>query len=125
MNTSRRLTLPVVKSAPMYHTLADPIVETDQHLLAQIQQQSKPALVKLYERYAARTYEVAFTTVQDRVLAEEIMLNAFWWIWKYPFLSQSADDQFFPQWLFGIVRHLAKTELHRQVMSALPELGRN
>lgn len=123
MDTSRRLTLPVVKSLPIYHNLFEPDLETDQQLIAQVQQQSQLALEKLYDRYAAQSNGIAFKILQDRALAEEVTLNAFWWLWKYPFLPQSSDDKFFGKWLFGIVGHLAKTELHRQVVSALPTLG--
>lgn len=62
---------------------------------------------------------IALQILPDRLRAEQLIEQVFWWLWKHPSLYQSRDGNF-TDWLFSIVRQQAFTELDFGMTEPLP-----
>ena len=100
-------------------TITSTLPETDQALLLQVGQQSRAAFEELYDRHCRMAMSIAMRILHDRTRADQVVLDAFWWLWKYSTLVECNGENF-THWLAGIVRNLAVTQLHRNLLS-IPE----
>lgn len=114
--------VPAVGSQPIYHTLADPPVRTDEQLIIQVQQRSIAALETLYDRYAETEVGLACQILGDRDLAEQVLVEAFLQIWGHPYQYKWARGSF-SDLFSGIIWHLALDELDRRGMRPLRQIG--
>ncbi len=85
----------------------------DHNLLKQVQQREVHALEVLYTRYASRALGLAFKILKDRDLAEQVIQDAFWRVWRSADQYQPARGSF-STWLFTIVHNLAIDQLRRR-----------
>lgn len=86
---------------------------TDADLMARIAGRDKLALEELYDRYAAAAMGLALKMLGERNIAEEIVQEAFWRVWKRATTFELQRGQF-TAWLFGIVHNLAIDEMRRR-----------
>jgi RNA polymerase sigma-70 factor (ECF subfamily) len=82
-------------------------VVSDESLLAEIAGGSRLAMRNLYLRYERRVFRFVMRMVGDRCLAEEVLSEVFFDVWKKAdhFQGRSAVST----WLLGIARHKALT----------------
>ncbi len=85
----------------------------DQALLALVAKKEPEALAKLYESYASRALGLAFRILKDRDLAEQVIQDAFWKVWKHAGEYEPTRGSF-GTWLFTIVRNLSIDQLRRR-----------
>jgi len=90
-------------------------VETvsDTELIARVANRDKRALEELYDRYAASSLGLALKMLGDRTLAEEIVQEAYWRVWRRAATFELERGQF-TAWLFGIVHNLCIDEIRRR-----------
>jgi RNA polymerase sigma-70 factor (ECF subfamily) len=86
--------------------------DDDQTLIAAIAAGDSVALELLYDRYGAVVYRIALRMLKNRELAEEIVQEAFWRVWRRS-ASFTVDRGRVTQWLFGIVHNLCIDEMRR------------
>ena len=79
---------------------------TDEELAAQIDRGESRALEVLYDRYAALVLGISVKTVGDRGVAEDVLQETFWRVWKHA-ASYRPERGTFRAWLFTIARNLA------------------
>ncbi len=91
----------------------------DIELLQLIRERQRRALEVLYERYSSRALGLAYKILRDRDLAEEVVVDAFWRVWRRADQFQVGRGSF-AAWLYGIVRHLAIDELRRRDNRPVP-----
>jgi RNA polymerase sigma-70 factor (ECF subfamily) len=82
-------------------------VASDESLLAEIAGGSRLAMRNLYLRHERRVFRFVMRMVGDRCLAEEVLSEVFFDVWKKAdhFQGRSAVST----WLLGIARHKALT----------------
>lgn len=77
---------------------APSVKSTDEALLLRIARRERQALEQLYDRYSGWVYGLALQMQPDSTRAEEIVIETFWYMWKYADrLSNSATN--FESWL--------------------------
>jgi RNA polymerase sigma-70 factor (ECF subfamily) len=96
---------PGIKSSPTHE-------DDDLALIAAIAGGDRRALERLYDRYGAVVYRIALRMLKNRELAEDIVQEAFWRVWRRS-ASFAQDRGRVTQWLFGIVHNLCIDELRR------------
>lgn len=79
---------------------------SDETLAAQVARGDSSALEALYDRYAATVLGISLKVIGDRALAEEILQETFWRVWKSAATFQPQRGSF-TGWLFRIARNLA------------------
>jgi RNA polymerase sigma-70 factor (ECF subfamily) len=79
---------------------------SDETLILQVARGSSDALESLYDRYASTVLGICLKIVGDRALAEDILQETFWRVWKSAENYQS-ERGLFTSWLFRIARNLA------------------
>jgi RNA polymerase sigma-70 factor (ECF subfamily) len=79
---------------------------TDEELAAQIARGESRALEALYDRYAGLVLGISLKIVDDRAVAEDLLQETFWRVWKRASSFQSQRGTF-SAWLFTIARNLA------------------
>ncbi len=89
----------------------DPL--SDAELMARVARRDKRALEALYDRYAASALGLGMKMIGERTIAEEIVQEAFWRVWKRGATFDLERGQF-SAWLFGIVHNLAIDEMRRR-----------
>jgi RNA polymerase sigma-70 factor, ECF subfamily len=85
----------------------------DAELIARIAKRDPAAFEQVYDRYAGRALGFALRMIAEQAVAEEIVQEAFWRIWRRA-TSFDARRGSFPTWLLGIVHHLFIDELRRR-----------
>jgi RNA polymerase sigma-70 factor (ECF subfamily) len=79
---------------------------SDEVLIARILQGDAPALDLLYDRHAPMVLGIALRITGDRALAERVLQETFWRIWRRVVTDESRSES--PSgWLFRIARSLA------------------
>ncbi len=78
----------------------------DEQLLAMVSRQNVRALETLYNRYSPRALGLALRILQDRDLAEQVVQDAFWRVWRKAEQYEQKKGRF-STWLFTIVHNLA------------------
>ncbi len=79
---------------------------TDEQLVAHAARGDAAAFEVLYDRYASTVMGLALRIVGDRALAEEVVQETFWRVWRNA-ASFQTQRGVFAGWLRGITRHLA------------------
>ena len=79
---------------------------TDETLAARIAQGDVSALEALYERYAPIVLGITFRVSGDRALAENLLQETFWQVWKRASTYQPQSGAF-TGWLFRMARQVA------------------
>jgi RNA polymerase sigma-70 factor (ECF subfamily) len=85
----------------------------DEKLLARVAAGDSGALETLYDRYARVVYSSALRILGTAELAEEVVQEAFWRVWRRSGTFQSGRGQV-SSWILGIAHNLAIDELRRQ-----------
>ena len=86
---------------------------SDETLAMQAAKGNSDALEALYDRHSAAVLGLALKIVGDRALAEDILQETFWRVWKSADTFQSQRGSF-TSWLFRIARNLAIDEYRRR-----------
>jgi RNA polymerase sigma-70 factor, ECF subfamily len=84
----------------------------DQALIASIAAGDSNALELLYDRYGSVVYRVALRMLKNRELAEDVVQEVFWRIWRRSGGFANDRGRVTP-WLFGIVHNLCIDEMRR------------
>ena len=79
---------------------------SDEILVTQVARGSSDALEALYDRYAPTVLGVCLKVVGDQALAEDVLQETFWRVWKGAETYQAQRGSF-AGWLFRIARNLA------------------
>jgi len=79
---------------------------SDEILAAQVAQGNSAALEVLYDRHASIVLGISVKVVGDPALAEDVLQETFWRVWKSAATYQSQRGTF-TSWLFRIARNLA------------------
>jgi RNA polymerase sigma-70 factor (ECF subfamily) len=79
---------------------------SDEILVTQVAQGNSDALEALYDRYAPTVLGICLKGVGDQALAEDLLQETFWRVWKSAEAYQSERGAF-TSWLFRIARNLA------------------
>jgi RNA polymerase sigma-70 factor, ECF subfamily len=99
-------------SAPRLSKAAQPHDADDQALIAAIAAGDSNALELLYDRYASVVYRVALRMLKNRELAEDVVQEVFWRVWRRS-ASFANERGRVTQWLFGIAHNLCIDEMRR------------
>ena len=94
---------------------------SDEILVAQVARGDSAALETLYERYASTILGISLKTIGDQAIAEDILQETFWRVWRHAASFQTQLGSF-TSWLFRITRNLA-IDMYRQRSSRLPSLN--
>jgi RNA polymerase sigma-70 factor (ECF subfamily) len=85
----------------------------DEALLARVATGDSRALEALYDRYARVVYSSALRILGIAELAEEVVQETFWRVWRRSGTFQPGRGQV-SSWILGIAHNLAIDELRRQ-----------
>jgi RNA polymerase sigma-70 factor (ECF subfamily) len=85
----------------------------DETLLARVAGGDSRALELLYDRYARVVYSLALRMLGIAELAEEVVQETFWRVWRRS-STFHADRGQVSSWIFGIAHNLSVDELRRQ-----------
>jgi RNA polymerase sigma-70 factor (ECF subfamily) len=88
---------------------------SDETLAAAVARGESAALEALYDRYAARVLGVVIKVIGDPVMAEDVLQETFWRVWKSADTYQRERGAF-ASWLFRIARNLAIDAYRRQAV---------
>jgi RNA polymerase sigma-70 factor (ECF subfamily) len=104
----------VASSAPNFqsHKTTRAPEDDDLRLIAEIAAGDSNALEQLYDRYGAVVYRVALRMLKNRELAEDVVQEVFWRVWRRS-ASFANERGRVTQWLFGIAHNLCIDELRR------------
>jgi RNA polymerase sigma-70 factor (ECF subfamily) len=91
----------------------DTATPDDQTLLAQVAEGDRSALELLYDRYARVVYGLALRLLGNAELAEDVVQETFWRVWRRSRTFQIGRGQV-SSWIFGIAHNLSVDELRRQ-----------
>jgi RNA polymerase sigma-70 factor (ECF subfamily) len=85
-----------------------------------IAQRDVGALEALYDRHAQTTYTVIMRIVRDSAVAEEVLQDTFWQVWRKA--AEFRGGGVAAAWLFRIARNKSLDQLRRQKSRAQAEL---
>lgn len=94
-------------------------VASDEDLLARIAEGDSSALATLYERYARVVYGLALRMLGNRELAEDLVQETFWRVWRRGSTFNHERGRV-ASWVLGIAHNLAIDELRRQRLRPIP-----
>lgn len=92
---------------------------SDEQLIAQVARGDTAAYEMLYDRYGSMVMGLALKITGDRSLAEEVVQETFWRVWRKADLFQTQRGTF-TSWFFGITRNLSIDLLRRQKTQVQP-----
>src|SRR6266487_4564537 len=93
----------------------------DEALPARVAAGDSGALETLYDRYARVVYSTALRILGTAELAEEVVQEAFWRVWRRSGTFQSGRGQV-SSWILGIAHNLAIEEQRRLISAALEQI---
>jgi RNA polymerase sigma-70 factor, ECF subfamily len=85
---------------------------TDNELMAMISAGESEALEMLYKRYAASVYQTVLRVVQDWALAEDLVQEVFWRVWRRSICFAAERGQV-ASWLRAMAHNVSIDELRR------------
>lgn len=85
---------------------------SDEELLTRISRQDLQAYETLYDRHARPLYGLILRMIKDHQLAEELLQEIFWQVWRNAHQYQGSGVA--AAWLFRIARNRCLDELRRQ-----------
>ena len=96
---------------------------SDEILAARVAQGDSTALEALYNRHASTVLGVLLKVIGDRAMAEDVLQETFWRVWKSASAYETERGSF-TGWLFRIARNLAidahrRTNVRPQALSSL------
>ena len=91
----------------------------DKQLLNRIQTRDSVALQELYDQHAPKTYNLIMHIVRDSGMAEELLQETFWQVWKKA--DNYRGSGAVAAWLYRIARNKSLDALRRQ--KARPQLA--
>lgn len=94
-------------------------VHEDEALIARVAAGDDRALEALYDRYTRIVYSMAYRVLSSAELAEDIVQETFWRVWRRSSTYQVGRGQVM-SWIFGIAHNLAIDELRRQRVRPSP-----
>ncbi len=94
-------------------------VISDEDILARIADGDSTALAALYERYARVVYGLALRMLGNRELAEDLVQETFWRVWRRSSTFNRERGRV-ASWVLGIAHNLAIDELRRQRLRPTP-----
>lgn len=105
---SNAVSMRIKSESGILHSKAEPIPGglSDEVLATQAARGNSAALEALYDRYAPTVLGLTFKIVGDRAVAEDVLQETFWRVWKSADTYQSERGSF-TSWLFRIARNLA------------------
>ncbi len=86
--------------------------ELDAALIDACRGGDRSAFAQIIERHHRAVYAVAFSTVRDRAIADDVTQDAFVAGWRR--LDELRDQRRLPAWLCGIARNLARDACKRR-----------
>ena len=92
---------------------------SDEQLIAQVARGDTTAYEMLYDRYSSAGMGLALKITGDQSLAEEVVQETFWRVWRKADLFQNKRGAF-TSWFFGITRNLSIDMLRRQRTQGQP-----
>ena len=92
---------------------------SDEQLIAQVARGDTAAYEMLYDRYSSAAMGLALKITGDKALAEEVLQETFWRVWRKADLFQTQRGVF-ASWFFGIARNLSIDMLRRRRTQAQP-----
>jgi RNA polymerase sigma-70 factor (ECF subfamily) len=92
---------------------------SDEQLIAQVARGDTAAYETLYDRYCSTVMGLALKITGDRSLAEEVVQETFWRVWRKADLFQTQRGAF-TSWFFGITRNVSIDLLRRQKTQIQP-----
>jgi RNA polymerase sigma-70 factor (ECF subfamily) len=102
------------ESSPLRaHDEMEPERLSDEALAAQVARGNSAALEVLYEHYASTVLGLSLRVTGDRAVAEDVLQETFWRVWKNAGTYQPERGTF-ASWLFRIARNLAIDSYRRQ-----------
>jgi RNA polymerase sigma factor (sigma-70 family) len=87
---------------------------SDSELLQLIANRNQDALSELYQRYCNLVFSLAFHTLQNTDLAEEVTQDVFIKIWERPNQWDSSVGKF-SSWLLTVTRYTAIDKLRKEL----------
>ena len=90
------------------------MLSPDSELLRLIAHRDQDALSELYQRYCNLVYSLAFHTLQNTVLAEEVTQDVFFKIWSRPDRWNPSGGKF-SSWLLTVTRYTAIDRLRKDM----------
>lgn len=100
----------IERTRPSAQSGTDPSVASDEALLARIRERDSGALRALFQRYQGRVYHFVMRRLHDPGLAEEVVADVFFEVWRSIDHFQGASRP--STWIFGIA-HFKATGAHR------------
>src|SRR5690242_1000244 len=85
---------------------------TDNELMTMISAGESEAFEMLYSRYAANIYQTVLRVVEDRALAEDLVQEVFWRVWRRSSRFAAERGQV-ASWLRALARNVGVDELRR------------
>lgn len=85
---------------------------SDEVLLRHIADGDRQAFAALYDRYAIVAYSLILRIVRDRALADDVLQETFWQIWKRA--GEYRGEGQVAAWLYRIARNRSLDEVRRQ-----------
>lgn len=95
------------------HPVVDLAELDDEALLSRIAHSDSGALERLYDRHARVVYATALRMLGNTELAEDIVQETFWRVWRRSASFATGRGQV-AGWIFGIAHNLCIDELRRQ-----------
>ena len=96
--------------------------DSDQALVARVAAQDRQALAILYERHSPAVLGLALKVLDDRALAEDVVQDVFWRLWRQADRYDAAQASF-RTWFLRIARNMAIDVWRRKVRTVnAPEL---
>ena len=92
---------------------------SDELLATKIARGSSAALEVLYDRYASTVLGISLKVIGDRAVAEDVLQETFWRVWRSAASYQSQRGSF-TGWLFRIARNLAIDAYRRRNIRPRP-----
>jgi RNA polymerase sigma-70 factor, ECF subfamily len=92
--------------------------QSDEQLIAQVLRGDTAAHEALFDRYGAVVMGLAYKITGDQALAEEVVQESFWRLWRKADSFQS-DRGTFTGWFFSIARNLSIDAVRRQKKQGL------
>jgi len=92
---------------------------SDEQLIAQVARGDTAAYEMLYDRYSSAGMGLALRITGDQALAEEVVQETFWRVWRKADSFQTQRGVF-TSWFFGIARNLSIDMLRRQRTQGKP-----
>jgi RNA polymerase sigma-70 factor (ECF subfamily) len=85
---------------------------SDEECVAQMMAGVPGALEILYDRYAAAVMGLAYRIIQDTAMAEDVVQETFWRVWRNA-ASFREERGSFTGWMFTIARNICLDRLRR------------